>query len=100
MANFGFYGVYGRDGGGVYTDWGCFERIKRQIPGVKVKKFLSRPEAVNYIIDGLANVYCICKESEIQVALLYTCTNCYLREEKLICYRMGALEAPPFAIRI
>ena len=88
MAKYGFYGVYGRNGGGVYTDWGCYVQSRQYIPGVKVKKFKSRHEAVNYIVDVLVNVYQICKWDEICVKLLYEYTNFYLREDTLINYKM------------
>lgn len=90
MARYGFYGVYGRNGGGVYTDWGRYLQSHPYIPGVKVKKFRSRPEAVSYIIEGLVNDYQICKADEIRVNMLYEKTNFYLRESELIEYKWSS----------
>ena len=89
MAKYGFYGVYGRNGGGVYTHWSYFEKSQRHIPSVKVKKFSSRKEAVSFIVDGLAHVYHVCEENEIRLDALYSHTNWYLTEGELIDYRMA-----------
>ena len=88
MARVGFYGVYGRNGGGVYTDWTEFETSKSFIPSVKVKKFASRKEAVKFIVDGLSDVYNVCDRNEIRQEELYSHTDYYLRDNELIDYSM------------
>lgn len=88
MAKLGFYGAYGRDGGGVYTDWSIYDKSKQTIPSAKVKKFSSKKEAVSFIVNGLTNVYGVCEEDEIRMEQLCGHTNRYLREDELINYSM------------
>ena len=48
-----FYGVYGKNGGGVYTNWQRVLETRPYIDGIKNKAFKSRVEAVAFIIKGL-----------------------------------------------
>ena len=98
MAKFGFYGVYGRNGGGVYTDWDKLQCSLPYIPSNKYKKFSSRRDAVQFIIYGLVKVYRVCEENEINIGLIYSNTNFYITEQQLISYNVNRLIEAPFRI--
>ena len=51
------YGVYGKNGGGVYNNWQRVLETRRYIDGIKNKAFKSRVEAVAFIIKGLEQDY-------------------------------------------
>lgn len=98
MAKFRFYGVYGFNGGGVYIDWGKCETAKPFISGFKVKGFRTKQEAIDYIVQGLVNVYHVCMFSEIDTDALSRHTNFFLYEKDLI--RRQSMTAAPFSIRL
>ena len=52
-----YYGVYGRNGGGIYTDWFKVEKSKPYIDGFKVKKFSIFKDAELFVCNGLCNDY-------------------------------------------
>lgn len=98
MAKFGFYGVYGRNGGGVYTDWDLVQYSLPYIDGNKFKKFTSKHDAVRFIVEGLVNVYRVCEEDEINIELLYSNTNYFFTEGQLISHHARRLIEAPFRI--
>jgi len=57
MGRNSFYGVYGFNGAGVYTDWDCVLKSKKYIAGFKVKKFPCISMAKEFIDEGMQNVY-------------------------------------------
>ena len=52
-----YYGVYGKNGGGIYTDWSKVEKSKPYIDGFKVKKFGSFKDAELFVCNGLCTDY-------------------------------------------
>ncbi|MGL5258384.1 MAG: viroplasmin family protein [Proteocatella sp.] len=59
------YGVYGKNGGGVYTNWQKVLESRRYIDGIKNKAFKSRIEAIAFIIKGLEQDYGVVGEGEL-----------------------------------
>ena len=59
------YGVYGKNGGGVYTNWQKVLESRRYIDGIKNKAFKSRIEAIAFIITGLEQDYGVVGEGEL-----------------------------------
>lgn len=59
------YGVYGKNGGGVYTNWQTVLESRRYIDGIKNKAFKSRIEAIAFIIKGLEQDYGVVGEGEL-----------------------------------
>lgn len=79
MAKYGFYGVYGFNGAGIYDNWSEVMRSKPYIKGFKNKKFKRREVAVEYILKGLIEEYGVVGKSEIQVETFYQKTNWFWR---------------------
>jgi hypothetical protein len=52
-----YYGVYGRNGVGVYTDWQAVKKSQPFIGGFKVKRFVTYFEAAEFAINGICLVY-------------------------------------------
>ncbi|WP_427112720.1 viroplasmin family protein [Megasphaera sueciensis] len=48
-----YYGVYGFNGAGVYTNWASVVQSKKYIKGFMVKKFSTWQEAVAFIANSL-----------------------------------------------
>ena len=51
-----WYGVYGQNGYGIYTDWNLVLKSKPYISGFKVKKFKTFKETTDYVIQGLRSL--------------------------------------------
>lgn len=98
MSRGGFYGVYGRNGGGIYVYWPKLQESMRYIQGVKVKKLRTRDMAVQFVVNGLVNDYGVCRAEEIQVELLYANINFFLYLEKLRIPRMSFVSKCPYYI--
>ena len=64
-----FYGVYGKNGGGVYTNWQRVLDTRRYIDGVKNKAFKSRVEAVSFVIEGLEKDYGVINSDLLSTAV-------------------------------
>ena len=64
------YGVYGKNGGGVYTNWQKVLESRRYIDGIKNKAFKSRIEAIAFIIKGLEQDYGVVGEGELSREIL------------------------------
>lgn len=52
-----YYGVYGKNGGGIYNDWAKVEKSKPFVDGFKVKKFHRFKEAELFVCNGLCRDY-------------------------------------------
>lgn len=59
------YGVYGKNGGGIYTNWTDVLKSKRYIIGFKNKKFNNINDASNFVIKGLEEDYRIVSIGEV-----------------------------------
>lgn len=70
-----YYGVYGKNGGGVYYSWSKVLGSKPYIKSFKAKKFQTRDEAVEYVIDGLVTEYVVISENQLDTELLATGLN-------------------------
>ena len=53
----GYYGVYGKNGGGIFTNWDDVQIAQLETVGFKNKKFGNDIETLNYIVDGLIEDY-------------------------------------------
>ena len=53
----GFYGVFGTNRACVYDDWHKVQLERDKFIGHKVKKFLTKEQAVDYIEFGMTFVY-------------------------------------------
>lgn len=93
-----FYGVYGRNGGGIYSYWPKVQESMRYIQGFTAKKLPTRDMAVQFIVNGLVNHYGVCRAEEIQVDLLYANNNYFLYLEKLLIPRMSFVNKCPYYI--
>ena len=78
MAKYGFYGVYGLNGGGVYDNWEKVISSKKYVKGFNVKKFSSLDNAVKYVEEGVAQVM-----ENVNVDKLYTRMNWFFLLETL-----------------
>lgn len=63
-----WYGVYGQNGYGIYTDWNLVLKSKPYISGFKVKKFKTFKETKDYVIKGLESLDGLDSFSEIDFA--------------------------------
>lgn len=52
-----FYGVYGRNGAGIYDNWTAVCLVQSQVEAFKVKKFATPQSAKDFIDDGMSNNY-------------------------------------------
>ena len=52
-----FYGVYGKNGGGIYTNWSSVLKTRPYVESFKNKAFKRREEAMIFVIDGLEHEY-------------------------------------------
>lgn len=64
-----FYGVYGKNGGGVYTNWKRVLGTRKYIDGVKNKAFKSRIEAASFVIEGLEKDYGIINSGLLSITM-------------------------------
>ena len=70
MSKFNYYGAYGRNRGGIYRSYEKLQKAGQYIDGLKLKGFLFKDEAVNFVVDGLSNVYKVMEADEIDTDLL------------------------------
>lgn len=52
-----FYGVYGTNGAGLYTNWARVVESRPYIHGFHVKKFDNPFDAIEFIIEGVSRFY-------------------------------------------
>lgn len=77
-----FYGVYGKNGGGVYTDWTRVLETKKYVDGIKNKAFRTKTEASFYVINGLENDYGVVEQRRLSVSVFEN-KNWFYRLEEL-----------------
>lgn len=53
-----FYGIYGKNGIGIYREWDMVEKSRRYIFGFRVKGFYSYIEAEEFVIKGFISESC------------------------------------------
>lgn len=53
----GYYGVYGKNGDGIFTNWTKVQEAKVEIVGFKCKKFGNEIDSLDYIVAGLIENY-------------------------------------------
>ena len=61
----GYYGVYGKNGGGIFTIWTDVQNYKVAIVGCKNKKFGNEIEALDYVIAGLVDDYAVISSDNV-----------------------------------
>ena len=66
-----FYGVYGYNGAGIYTD--CYDALagRRDVDSFKIKKFNEIQDAVDYVVEGLVVDYGVLPFSELDQSVLW-----------------------------
>lgn len=70
------YGVYGRNGAGIYFSWERVQESQPYIIGMKCKKFHNMDEAVDFIEYGLSHFYRVVpKNKRLNTELLYEKKN-------------------------
>ena len=89
MMNKKYYGVYGRNGAGVYTDWSKVCVSKPYFQGFKAKRFSTKAAAVGFIVDGLSREYAVLSREHVNEQMFYSTQNWKfsLAEIGGICYR-------------
>ena len=61
----GYYGVYGKNGAGIFTNWKRVLYVKNMVIGFKNKKFDNEIEALDYVIAGLTETYAVIDKSNL-----------------------------------
>lgn len=61
----GYYGVYGKNGGGIFTNWADVLYFRDECIGFKNKKFCNEIEALDYIVAGLVEDYKIISSNNL-----------------------------------
>lgn len=61
------YGIYGKNGAGIYTNWADVLKSKQYICGFKNKKFDNVNDAVDFVIEGLEQDYGIIGTDEVSL---------------------------------
>ena len=92
-----FYGVYGFNGGGVYTNWYRVEKGQKYVQGIKYKSFETQKEAVDFVIEGLTQNYKVGDFSQLNQEALYSNTNYFIYSKDLFNHiedETKNLEAP------
>lgn len=79
-----FYGVYGRNGAGVYFRWHRVEDSKPFISGIKCKKFHTLEEAIAFIEYGLTQFYRVVPANKLNADVLYSRQNFFSHIKDLI----------------
>ena len=75
------YGVYGKNGGGIYTDWCLVLQSKKYIKGFKGKKFKNVNEAASFVVSGLEEDYGVVSVGEVPLDSLKKYNWFYRLEE-------------------
>lgn len=83
MAKYGFYGVYGYNGAGIYNNWTKVEKGKEFIKGFKTKKFPSIYQAHEYIVNGLTVEYKVLKPDQVDHSIINSTTNWFFNIDDL-----------------
>lgn len=89
MSKSGYYGVYGKNAAGVFTNYDRVLSCQKYILGMKIKKFMNMDEAIEFIVNGLCEEYSVISLKELNVELLYEKINWIyyltdLRKHKII----------------
>ena len=101
MSKKNFYGVYGRNGGGVYDSWNKVMRSRPFIKGGKEKGFRSQKDAVGFVVQGLVSDYGVCQQNEIFVPLLADNINRFNRlEDLLLSNSLLPSDSLPFSVQM
>ena len=79
-----FYGVYGRNGAVVYYNWDKVQKSQPFIDGMRVKKFKTLKEALEYIRSGLVDVYEVIPDERLDIEELYNSRNFFFHISHLI----------------
>ena len=78
MSRPNYYGVYGRNRAGIYNSYEKLQTSRRYIVGFKLKGFLFKKDAVQYVVKGLSEVYRVMPADKIDTDLLAKSVNwCY-----------------------
>lgn len=75
MSRLYYYGVYGKNAAGVFTNYDRVLSCQKYIHGMKIKKFNNKDEAIEFIIHGLCEDYRIITLNNLNVDLLYEKIN-------------------------
>lgn len=75
MSKPNYYGAYGRERAGIYTSYKKLKRDGRYIDGLKIKGFIFKKDAVQYVIEGLSSDYKVMNADDIDTELLYKAIN-------------------------
>lgn len=81
-----YYGVYGKNGGGVYYSWSKVLESKPYIKSFKVKKFTTQANALEYVIGGLTNDYKVVYDNHLNKKLLEKRINFFSHLRELMIY--------------
>ena len=65
MSKPNYYGVFGKNRAGVYCNYSKLKNDMRYIDGIKLKGFLFKREAIQFVTEGLSEVYKVMKTDEI-----------------------------------
>ena len=98
MSKSGYYGVYGKNAAGVFTNYDRVLSCQKYILGMKIKKFMNMDEATEFIVElltealalkALCEEYSVISLKELNVELLYEKINWIyyltdLRKHKII----------------
>ena len=87
-----FIGVYGANGGGVYSSDSALEKSMKYIHSPQKKEFEYYSHAVNYVIYGLTEVHKICPRKDVNQDILYQKPNYFHRIPYLV--KPNYIEAP------
>lgn len=79
-----FYGVYGRNGAGVYYHWDKVLKSQPFINGMQVKKFLTLKEAMEFVRHGLVETYGVIPDGKLNNGLLYSRQNFFFHLPELM----------------
>ncbi len=71
MSKYNYYAVFGRNRAGVYCNYSKLKNDMRYIDGIKLKGFLFKWEAIQFIVGGLSEVYNVMQADEIDTNKLF-----------------------------
>lgn len=78
-----YYGVYGKNGGGVYYLWSKVIDSKPYIMSFRAKKFKTRDEAIEYVVNGLITEYAVIDDSHLNKKRLANGLNFFFHLKSL-----------------
>lgn len=82
MSKPNYYGVYGKNMAGIFSSYEKLKKSGRYVDGIKLKGFLFKKDAIQFVVDGLSEVYKVMHANEINTELLARSTNwCYTLPE-------------------